>query len=221
MDDTFDIVDLDTENAVTPDSEDETTCSICGDNLPTNRGMKIHKSRVHGVKSPPPPKKSADSARATPGGKKQGPKLISDAKKFTRTSRELTTDLAAAGVAWLAIRWILSQEISVPKSDRDMFLIPETERAAMFKPILDGLESVTPVVRIINTIAERFDYIQCFLLWKAYIATINEYAQSRKEGLDNGFAGQSVATNSQQSDGNDESGLAFVRPLGYSGADFA
>lgn len=218
MTDTFDVIDLDGNEPLSVSSDDETTCDVCGETLPTNRGMKIHKSRIHGIKSDPPKKTGGRTGtEASKGSGKKKTPLISDSKKFTRQSRELTTDLAAAGVAWMAIRWIESQQIPVPKQDKETFLIPESDRGKMFKPILDGLEQVSPVVKIINTIAERFDYIECFLLWKAYAQTVKEYADARKEFTNDGPSRQSFAAVSEPDDGTG----TFLRTVGYSGADFA
>lgn len=167
-------------------------CRGCDKSFTTTQGRKVHESRMHGIKpnktQPTANSFTADDEPAQTYEPPRKPKpgigkrpLISTSTKLSATGKDITLDLAAAAIAWGAIRYVMSTGVQITKKEQEDFILPDKNREKMFRPFTDLFEQFTPGVRIMNTIAERFDYIECAMLWKQYRNDVMAYADAKKE----------------------------------------
>lgn len=172
------------EIEIDPEDAGKIPCTVegCEATFNAERGLAIHKGRDHKtVFADEKAKEIKTKARKAPS---KPCAIVGKANKFDRDAQELMVDLFAAGVAWLAIQWLNANDVAYTAEERDALLPDEDMRGVMFRPLMDGLETIKPVTKVVNTLAAKIDYIQCFLAWKEYLQTIMSFAATRKSDME-------------------------------------
>lgn len=168
---------------VEPQEAGKIPCPHCERVFDKERGLKIHMGRDHKTEFADE-KASEIKAKVNKTQPSKTKPLIGKSGKFDRDAAELMVDLLAAGVAWLSIQYITSHNIPLTSDERDALIPDDASRAVMFRPLMDGLESIKPVTVAINTLATKKDYIHCFLAWREYIMTVTQFVSDKKQVLE-------------------------------------
>jgi|SRR5882724_3741828 len=186
---------------IDPEDSGREQCEYCDDTAKNERALQIHKGVKHKAEYAREKtarlESKADEKAAAKEDMPQQPKpttkpkrnrkatdFIAKGGKFSKDGEDLFNDLLAAGVAWMAIQWLGRQRIPLTKAEKEVF-IPEPDlHKAMFNPIIGLSENVSPVVVVINTLADKMDYLQCAMAWKDYYDFVTEFAQARAAKLE-------------------------------------
>lgn len=223
----FDILDLDddgdnvdsAESAENPKKDGGFSCPECDRTFGTALHLGGHRYQKHGVTgsgrnarqrvrkeadhvdlSGESTGRKADTPPRSKETRRAGPKL-NRAKKFTKKADDLTIEVIAFLIAYGAVSWIRTQ-VPLTSDEEAQFELSAHDRSVMLKPIMDIIESVSPVVVMVNNLADRWDYIECATMWWAYLSTISNFAKVRKEELDHGIIGQTQSPNAVANNGS-------------------